>query len=175
MRGLRKRLTYANVVATLALVIAVGTGSAYAANTVFSEDIVNGQVKNADIGKDAVKSGKVANDNLTGADIKDQSGVDTCVQTARLGQLCYRVEDFARTFSEALLHCANLGLRLPTYGEAYQLVRNRDVPSIDQSEYFWTEEHVSDSTLLVVNDAEGTAAQGTALTAETVCVTVPTN
>jgi hypothetical protein len=48
MRALRARLTYANVVATLALVIAMVGGTAYAANTVFSSDIVNGEVKSAD-------------------------------------------------------------------------------------------------------------------------------
>ena len=35
MRRIAARLTYANVVATIALVIAVGGGAAYAANTVF--------------------------------------------------------------------------------------------------------------------------------------------
>ena len=35
--------------AVLAFVIALGTGSAYAANTVFSTDIVDGQVNSADV------------------------------------------------------------------------------------------------------------------------------
>ena len=177
MRRFRARLTYANVVSTLALVIAVGTGSAYAANTVFSEDIVNGQVKVVDLGKDAVRSGKVADNNLTGVDIKDQSGVDTCVSTKRVGQLWYRVENFARLFVEARLHCANLGLRLPTYGEALQLVRNRDVPGINENEFFWTDEFLTNASVWAVADAEGSSQVGTdsANTLETVCVTVPTN
>ena len=45
MRKLRSRLTYANVMATLAFFIAVAGGTAYAANTIFSSDIVNGEVK----------------------------------------------------------------------------------------------------------------------------------
>ena len=49
MPALRRRLTYANLVSTVALVAALGTGTAYAANTVFSTDIVNGEVKAVDI------------------------------------------------------------------------------------------------------------------------------
>ena len=67
MRALRARLTYANIVATLALVIAMVGGTAYAANTVFSTDIVNGEVKSADISDaNGVRSADVRNDNLTG-------------------------------------------------------------------------------------------------------------
>ena len=51
---LRPRLTFANVCSFLALLIALGTGSAYAANTVFSTDIVDGEVKTADLDNNAV-------------------------------------------------------------------------------------------------------------------------
>ena len=44
-RRIRPRLTYANVVSGLALFVALATGGAYAANTVFSADIVDGEVK----------------------------------------------------------------------------------------------------------------------------------
>ena len=45
---MRKHLTFANVCSLLALFIALGTGAAYAANTVFSTDIVNGEVKSVE-------------------------------------------------------------------------------------------------------------------------------
>ena len=51
LRTIRRRATYANVVATLALVVALGSGSAYALqgrNTVFSDDIVPDAVKGKD-------------------------------------------------------------------------------------------------------------------------------
>jgi hypothetical protein len=85
---LRGRLTYANVMSTIAVVLAVGGGAAYAANTVFSSDIVNGEVKTQDIATEgvatqdiapsAVTSGRVENNTLTGADIKEPTlqGVD---------------------------------------------------------------------------------------------------
>jgi hypothetical protein len=61
-----------NAVACLALFVALG-GSAYAANTVFSTDIVDGQVKSVDIGTSEVLGVDVAFDTLTGADIAENS------------------------------------------------------------------------------------------------------
>jgi hypothetical protein len=87
---LRARLTFANVCSFLALLIALGTGSAYAANTVFSTDIVDGEVKTADIANNAVRStkigtGQVLNQDL-GADAVDGSKiVDATVGAADLG------------------------------------------------------------------------------------------
>ena len=76
---MRPRLTYANVVSTVCLFLILGGGAAYAANTVFSGDIVDGEVKTSDIataavGTDeiaqgAVTSEKVRKDNLTGGDV----------------------------------------------------------------------------------------------------------
>jgi hypothetical protein len=56
----RRHLTFANVCSALALIIAVGTGTAYAADTVFSSDIVDGEVKTADLDTGAVTTAKVA-------------------------------------------------------------------------------------------------------------------
>lgn len=69
MRKLRSRLTYANVTATLALVIAVAGGTAYAANTVFSADIVDGEVKAADLANNAVRTAKIADGQVTALDL----------------------------------------------------------------------------------------------------------
>ena len=52
---LRPRSAY-DVMAALALFLALSTSAAYAANTVFSTDIVDGQVKTADIGTSEVKT-----------------------------------------------------------------------------------------------------------------------
>ena len=48
------RPTYANITSTLALVVALGTGGAYAAGKVTSKDIVDGQVKAADLHRNSV-------------------------------------------------------------------------------------------------------------------------
>jgi hypothetical protein len=76
LRKLRSRLTYANVVATLALIVAVGGTSAYAANTINSTDIVDGQVKSVDIGDAEIKSADVKDESLTTFDVSTMLGVD---------------------------------------------------------------------------------------------------
>ena len=70
---LRRKMTYANVASTVALVFALSGGVAYAANTIYSADIVDGQVKKADIGASAVNSAKVGDDSLTGSDILEST------------------------------------------------------------------------------------------------------
>jgi hypothetical protein len=55
----RPRLTYANVVATLALFLALGGGAAFAAGRINSGDIANGAIKTADIHQRAITSGKL--------------------------------------------------------------------------------------------------------------------
>ena len=66
---MRKHLTYANVMATLAVAFTLGGGVAYAANTVFSEDIVDGEVKAADIANNAVRSTKIGNGQVLNQDL----------------------------------------------------------------------------------------------------------
>jgi hypothetical protein len=73
--NMRPRLTYANVVATLAHVLAIGGGTVYAAihlgkDSVRSKNIAAGAVKSSDLGKNAVtgpkvKNGTIATDDLT--------------------------------------------------------------------------------------------------------------
>jgi hypothetical protein len=67
-------LTYANVMATVAVFIALG-GSSYAAvtlskNSVKTEQIKNGQVKTADLGANAVTGNKVKDHSLLARDFK---------------------------------------------------------------------------------------------------------
>ena len=61
LRRFGRSTAFANACSLLALTIAVGTGGAYAANTVFSTDIVDGEVKTADLDADAVTTFKLGN------------------------------------------------------------------------------------------------------------------
>jgi hypothetical protein len=83
---LASKLSYANVMATLAFFIAVGGGTAFAvvtANQVNSASIINGQVKKPDLAggavtksklhPNAVNGSKVLDNSLTGADVGDGS------------------------------------------------------------------------------------------------------
>ena len=76
MRALCRHLTYANVVATLALLIAVGGGAAYAANTVFSSDIVNDEVRSADVRDDTLTGGGLAARDLRANSVSTSEVVD---------------------------------------------------------------------------------------------------
>jgi hypothetical protein len=66
---LRSSLTYASVVSTIALCLVVGGGSALAADTIFSSDIVDGEVKNNDLAANAVGSAKIADRSVKNADL----------------------------------------------------------------------------------------------------------
>ena len=75
LRKLSTHLTYANVMATLGVFIALG-GSAYAVNTVNSTDITDGQVKSVDVGDNEVKSADVKDESLTTFDVSTFLGQD---------------------------------------------------------------------------------------------------
>ncbi len=72
LNRLRKRLKYANIVATVALFMGLG-GVGYAAtaskNSVRSSSIVDRQVMNADIALNAITTGRIRNGNVANADL----------------------------------------------------------------------------------------------------------
>lgn len=177
MRKLRSRLTYANVTATMALVIAVAGGTAYAADTIGSADVIDNSLLSADLKNNQVRGADVLNEGLSGLDIADQSGVDTCVATIRIGQLCFRAENSDRNWNEALEYCANLDLRLPSVAEAMELALTHDLPDVGATEKFWTDELIGQSSqeaVLVDDDGNLTSEPPNAID-ETACVTTPTN
>ena len=98
--GLGARCTYANVMSTLAFVIAFGGGTAYATHLVVdSSDIVDGQVMYPDLATTSVTGTKVvtgslfssdvANNSLVGDDIADESltGDDIAANSLRSGDI----------------------------------------------------------------------------------------
>jgi hypothetical protein len=84
LHRLRPRSAY-DVIALLALCIAVGTGGAYAANTIRSEDIVDGEVKNADIGANAMTSSKLANGSVQNADLGPDAVTTSKIKAGNVG------------------------------------------------------------------------------------------
>jgi hypothetical protein len=207
----RKHLTYANVVATMCLVLILGGGAAYAANTVFSSDIVNGEVRTLDLANRAVTNAKLAdgsvdtdtvaddslgsrdlrnnaavqspdvrNESLSGTDIADQSGVDTCTHgSQRFGELCARSDGVNRTWTEAADQCVAFGLRLPTFTEATSLAVNFDVPGVEESDVFWADGPFRNSDLTWApfsnENGQGLGFGNITSNAKAVCVTTPTN
>jgi hypothetical protein len=90
LRKLRPQLSYANVAATLALVLALGGSSAYAVSKIRTRHIGYHAVTAAKVNYNAVTAGKVRNNSLSGSDIRDNS---LRTQEVRNGSL--KSEDFA--------------------------------------------------------------------------------
>jgi hypothetical protein len=71
MRAVRKRLSYANVVATLALFLALGGGVVWAAGKVGSKNLRANAVTAGKIKRNAVTNAKIRGSAVTAAKIKD--------------------------------------------------------------------------------------------------------
>jgi hypothetical protein len=67
----RPKLSYANVVATLALFLALGGGAVWAAGKIKSNQIGKGQVKNKNLAKNAVKAKNIAKNAVVTAKLKN--------------------------------------------------------------------------------------------------------
>ena len=202
---LRQRLTYANVVATVALFIALG-GSSYAALQIDSGDIANNSVRGVDVRNRTLGDHDVRHNDLTGRSIRESrlGRVPRAREADRLGGLTaadlvlkcptgtFVIADVcvettprsALTYGAAVIECstagpsARPGRRLPTHGELRAALSG--VPLAPGGEL--TAEVYPSSTspgqvdVLVVNTQVG----GVELAANTAakafrCVTDPTN
>ncbi len=73
MNRIRSKLTYANVVATLALFLALTGGAVYAANKIHSRNIAKNAVKSRNIAKNGVKARNLAAGSVSSSKILDGS------------------------------------------------------------------------------------------------------
>jgi hypothetical protein len=125
-----RRLSYANVTSTIALVLALSAGTAYAANEWTGDNIVDGSlysadlhansiksgriqdgtVQTVDLGQDAVDSSKVADNTLTGADIKEATLAQ--VPVATLGGLGRSAADESCSPGTVYVRCVEVSLDL---------------------------------------------------------------
>jgi len=142
---LRDRLTYANVVATLALFLALG-GASYAAARIGSASIINNSVRTQDLRNNDIRSRDIRNRTITNADILTNTVTGRQVRESSLSKVpdadrldgadgaSYRVgcpsgtqrhgggciETTARgpaTFDAAARTCGTAGRRLPNPDE----------------------------------------------------------
>jgi len=173
----RFRPSHAVVVAYLALFVALG-GTATAVTYVVSS---NSQVGPGTISGDAPPTGKHANiipNSITGKDIANRSGVDTCPTplTKKFGPICAGSPGVAKKFADALGYCTDLGLRLPSLSEGIALAKKFDVPGVSFPQNFWTEQTFAGSVedgdwVVTAGGGYGTAPQNASN--QTVCVTDP--
>ncbi|HVO55388.1 MAG TPA: hypothetical protein VMT37_13335 [Solirubrobacterales bacterium] len=161
MRGLIGKLSYANVVATLALFVALG-GASYAAVSLPTNSVGAKQLR-----KNAVTAAKIKNGAVTGAKVKLSSlgtvpkaaeaqtlGGQTALQIAASSKLkcpagmrlgggaC--IEDAERPaleLAQAMQVCGQAGLRLPSRGEliAYEMQYYTSFPPQDWVDSIYVE------------------------------------
>ncbi|MGH2965440.1 MAG: hypothetical protein ACRDMH_08670 [Solirubrobacterales bacterium] len=105
---IRRHLSYANVVATLALLLALG-GGAYAIDKVNSHEIVNGTIKSVDLkNRKAVRAADVKRNALQGAQI-DEAALDATRFAPVVGD---EPVDCDLASSVTLVNCASASVRL---------------------------------------------------------------
>jgi hypothetical protein len=117
MGFLRRHITYANVASTIALALAIGGGTVYAAGkiggsqiekgAVRSPQIKNREVKRQDIAGGAINSKKVSNQSLTGKDVREDSLTGHDVEEGSLGLVPFAQD--ARTVNGAALRVVRAG------------------------------------------------------------------
>ncbi len=183
MRVVGRRMSYANVVATLALVVAMG-GTAAAAGVLVTS---NKQVRHDTISGHHPPSGKHANiisDSIDGTDLstKFKTSLEphcaTGLQQASSG-LCFDPSPRAATdFSTALERCRNANLRLPSVGELAEVFDSTDA----FQSYQWTSDwflngSAAGATALIQDDSRqlSPVALGENSTVQYRCVGNPTN
>ncbi len=73
MKQIRKRLTYANVMSSIAVFLVLGGATAFAASKIGANQLKANSVKTGKIVKEAVTTAKIKNDAVTGAKVKESS------------------------------------------------------------------------------------------------------
>jgi hypothetical protein len=85
LRKLRSRMTYANVISTIALGLAIGGGTAYAATRIGTSNIRYHAVTGSKVANNAITASKVKNSALSGSDIRDNSIRGADIRAGSLG------------------------------------------------------------------------------------------
>jgi len=78
---IRSQLTYANVVATLALFLVLGGGAAWAANTIGSADIIDNEVYSADVRDDTLTGGGLGRQDLNAGSVRSSEVTNNTLAT----------------------------------------------------------------------------------------------
>ena len=139
--------------AWICLVLVLSGGTAYALdgkNTVFTDDIVNGEVHSADIGDGQVRSIDVANDTtkfaLKGIDVKNDKPTGADIDESKLGQvpdaLSATVGGIGRSTAlngcnpgdATFITCATVSMTLPTPSRVLLIGRVRAIVDNGQTQ-----------------------------------------
>jgi hypothetical protein len=183
LKKLRKRLTYANVMSTVAVFVALG-GSSYAALHINSGDIANNSVRGVDIRNRTIRERDVKRNTLGGRSIKESrlgkvqrarnadlisglSAADLVLQcpagTYPVADVCVETNPrAAATYGTAVGTCSNIGRppgpgrRLPTHGELLAALAGVQLaPGGELTSEVWRNETTGQLDVLFVIDQGG--------------------
>jgi hypothetical protein len=103
-RRIRRRLTFSNVCSFIALVVALGTGGAYAANTIGSDDIIDESIQNVDLGTNSVQATEVADNSIDTGEVIDDSlfAVDLAPDSVTSSELAANAVKTAEVAADSL-------------------------------------------------------------------------
>jgi hypothetical protein len=144
IQALRRRLSYANVMATIAVFIALG-GSAYAALSITGRDVVNGSLTNRDLKANTIGGSRINEsrldrvkrarnaDRLNGVTaarlfVRCRQGTvpvsDVCIETSARGAAPYST---AAVICEGTDRRTGPGRRLPNHDELMTAIGDYDI------------------------------------------------
>lgn len=145
LRALRDRLTYANVMATIALFIALG-GTTYAAVTITGRDVKDGSLTGKDVKRNSLTGRQIVEARLTkpvprahnAARLGGKSAASYLVRCPRgtmpLASICIETQPRpATTYSTATSECdttqypTSPGRRLPRHDELISALRHEPI------------------------------------------------
>jgi hypothetical protein len=85
VKQIRKRVTYANVMSSIAVFLVLGGASAYAAKKIGSNEIKGNSITTGKLKKNAVTAGKIKQNSITTAKIKNGAVTGPKINLATLG------------------------------------------------------------------------------------------
>lgn len=142
-RRICAHLTFANVASAIALFVALGTGGAYAANTIYSGDIVDGEVRSPDLRDAAVNQKKLGANSVNTTKVIDDT-------TAGGGLVSADLRPGSVATSEVVdnsLTTADINESLTTND-----VANQGLSGVDIQNESLTGTQINESTLVGVKD-----------------------
>jgi hypothetical protein len=176
LKRLRPRSAY-DVIAVVALCLAIGTGGAYAANTIGSSDIIDesiqsvdikdGQVNTADVHPNSIGTSRLLNGGVASVDLKD-GGVATpdlaanAVTGAKVADDSLTGADIQESSLGKVPEADTLdGFDWTSFEQAGATAANSDLlDGRDSSEFLGTSDTAADSALLNGRDAKSFARLG---------------
>ena len=125
MKQIRKRITYANVMSSIAVFLVLGGASAYAAKKIGSNEIKGNSITTGKLKKNAVTASKIKKNSITTAKIKNGAVTGAKVNVSTLGTVpnathattADTATNFSRYFTTGLKKAsAGTSIQLATVG-----------------------------------------------------------